>query len=98
MNRTEALLTLSNASVSFGSRLVVDRVSLTIHQGDIVTVSYTPAVNKIKDAASARPAAALTSQAVSNNYGGAILHQVVQCGLYMKFALRVQCAGSLIEQ
>ena len=38
MNRTEALLTLSNASVSFGSRLVVDRVSLTIHQGDIVTV------------------------------------------------------------
>lgn len=38
MNSTEPLLSLSNASVNFGSRLVVDRVSLTLNPGDIITI------------------------------------------------------------
>jgi zinc transport system ATP-binding protein len=38
MSAPEPLLSLSNVSIRFGSRLVVDRVSLTLHQSDIVTV------------------------------------------------------------
>lgn len=35
---TEPLVTLENLSIRFGERLVVDRVNLKVHRGDIITI------------------------------------------------------------